>query len=125
LHARRSRAAPWPSHNLRYSNAGKLAVCDFGLARKYGDPIKPYTTNVVTLYYRCPELLLGAKTYSTALDMWSVGCIMAEIVAGDYFFEGKPRMSSCTACAVCGVGVGACVASRLNQNNNACGRRDV
>ena len=46
---------------------GKLSVCDFGLARKFGDPVKNFTTNVVTLYYRCPELLLGAKTYSTGV----------------------------------------------------------
>jgi cell division cycle 2-like protein len=43
-------------------------VCDFGLARKFGDPVKNFTTNVVTLYYRCPELLLGAKTYSTGVS---------------------------------------------------------
>lgn len=48
-------------------------MCDFGLARKYGKPIKPYTHNVVTLFYRPPELMLGAREYSTELDMWSVG----------------------------------------------------
>jgi cell division cycle 2-like protein len=72
-----------------YNNCGKLAVCDMGLARKYGHPIKPFTTNVVTLYYRPPELLLGAKVYSTAVDMWSIGCIFAELLSGDYFFEGR------------------------------------
>jgi len=56
-----------------YNNSGKLAVCDMGLARKYGNPVRPFTTNVITLYYRPPELLLGAKIYSTAVDMWSVG----------------------------------------------------
>ncbi|CAM9923254.1 unnamed protein product, partial [Choristocarpus tenellus] len=45
--------------NLLYNHKGKLAVCDFGLARKYEDPIRPYTFKVVTMWYRCPELLLG------------------------------------------------------------------
>ena len=55
--------------NLLYNSAGKLAVCDFGLARKYEEPIRAYTPTVVTLYYRSPELLLGAQTYSTGVDM--------------------------------------------------------
>ena len=78
--------------NILYNSRGKLAVCDFGLARKYGSPIRPYTTNVVTLYYRSPELLMGAKTYSTAVDMWSVGCIFAELLTGHYFFEGTSEV---------------------------------
>lgn len=46
-----------------------MKICDFGMARFYGDPIKPYTPLVITRWYRPPELLLGAKTYSTAVDM--------------------------------------------------------
>ncbi|KAL2903377.1 Cyclin-dependent kinase G-2 [Bienertia sinuspersici] len=49
-----------------------MKICDFGLARQYGSPLKPYTHLVVTLCYRSPELLLGAKEYSTAIDMWSL-----------------------------------------------------
>ncbi|OQS06792.1 cyclin-dependent kinase, partial [Thraustotheca clavata] len=67
------------SSNLLY-DGGILKVCDFGMARKYGSPIRNYTLLVVTLWYRAPELLLGASTYSTAVDMWSVGCIFAEII---------------------------------------------
>jgi serine/threonine protein kinase len=48
---------------------GELKICDFGLARQYGSPLKPYTHMVVTLWYRCPELLFGVKTYSTAVDV--------------------------------------------------------
>ncbi len=70
------------SSNLLYSNKGVLMVCDFGLARKYGEPIAPYTHEVVTLWYRAPELLLGSRTYSTPIDMWSVGCIFAEMILG-------------------------------------------
>lgn len=45
--------------NILYSNRGELKVCDFGLARQFGSPLRPYTHNVVTLWYRAPELLLG------------------------------------------------------------------
>lgn len=49
---------------------GVLKICDFGLARQYGSPLKDYTVPVVTLYYRSIELLLGATAYSTPVDMW-------------------------------------------------------
>eukprot|EP00752_Nemacystus_decipiens_P003660 g3374.t1 len=78
--------------NLLYNHQGKLAVCDFGLARKYEDPIRPYTTPVVTQWYRCPELLLGEKTYSTGVDTWSVGTIFGEIVLGTPMFQGKTEI---------------------------------
>ncbi|XP_058093921.1 cyclin-dependent kinase G-2-like isoform X2 [Magnolia sinica] len=75
--------------NLLMNNRGELKICDFGLARQYGSPLKPYTPLVVTLWYRAPELLLGAKEYSTAIDMWSLGCIMAELLAKEPLFNGK------------------------------------
>ncbi|PKA54792.1 Cyclin-dependent kinase G-2 [Apostasia shenzhenica] len=75
--------------NLLLNNRGELKICDFGLARQYGSPLKPYTHLVVTLWYRSPELLLGAKEYSTAIDMWSLGCIMAELLAKEPLFNGK------------------------------------
>ncbi|KAJ1696571.1 hypothetical protein LUZ63_005083 [Rhynchospora breviuscula] len=75
--------------NLLLNNRGELKICDFGLARQYGSPLKPYTPLVVTLWYRAPELLLGAKEYSTAIDMWSVGCIMAELLAKEPLFNGQ------------------------------------
>ncbi|KAL0905287.1 hypothetical protein M5K25_023696 [Dendrobium thyrsiflorum] len=75
--------------NLLLNNRGELKICDFGLARQYGSPLKPYTHLVVTLWYRAPELLLGTKQYSTAIDMWSLGCIMAEFLAKEPLFNGK------------------------------------
>ncbi|KAF5741148.1 cyclin-dependent kinase G-2 [Tripterygium wilfordii] len=75
--------------NLLLNNRGELKICDFGLSRQYGSPLKPYTHLVVTLWYRAPELLLGAKQYSTAIDMWSLGCIMAELLAKEPLFNGK------------------------------------
>ncbi|KAK9934430.1 hypothetical protein M0R45_021575 [Rubus argutus] len=75
--------------NLLLNNRGELKICDFGLARQYGSPLKPYTHLVVTLWYRAPELLLGAREYSTAIDMWSLGCIMAELLSKEPLFNGK------------------------------------
>jgi len=82
--------------NLLYSNSGKLTICDFGLARKYESPIRAYTHMVVTLWYRPPELLLGAKKYSTAVDMWGVGCIFAELITRKPLFPGKGEVDQLT-----------------------------
>jgi cell division cycle 2-like protein len=78
--------------NLLYNNQGILKVADFGLAREYGSPLKPYTNMVVTLWYRAPELLLGAKTYTTAIDMWSVGCIFAELLTKEPLLPGRSEL---------------------------------
>eukprot|EP00301_Raphidiophrys_heterophryoidea_P005901 c12427_g3_i1.p2 GENE.c12427_g3_i1~~c12427_g3_i1.p2 ORF type:complete len:287 (-),score=66.51 c12427_g3_i1:121-981(-) len=78
--------------NLLMNNQGELKVCDFGLARKYGSPKRPYTDLVVTLWYRAPELLLGTLSYSTAVDMWSVGCIFAEFLLRKPLFPAKTEL---------------------------------
>ncbi|KDN44386.1 Pkinase-domain-containing protein [Tilletiaria anomala UBC 951] len=77
--------------NLLMSNRGQLKVADFGLARMYGDPLEKdgMTSLVVTLWYRAPELLLGAREYDTAIDMWSVGCIFAELLTKEPLFMAK------------------------------------
>ncbi|KAI0307974.1 Pkinase-domain-containing protein [Multifurca ochricompacta] len=77
--------------NLLMNNRGTIKVADFGLARRYGDPVGVggMTQLVVTLWYRAPEILLGAKTYSTAVDMWSVGCIFAELLLKEPLFQAK------------------------------------
>lgn len=75
--------------NLLLNNRGQLKVADFGLARKFGDPLGEMTQLVVTLWYRSPELLLGAKEYDTAVDLWSVGCIFAELLQNDPLFPGR------------------------------------
>lgn len=74
--------------NLLYNNKGCLKVADFGLTRKYESPAIPMTQCVVTLWYRAPELLLGATTYGPELDMWSVGCIFAEFILREPLFCG-------------------------------------
>lgn len=79
--------------NLLLSHKGILKVGDFGLAREYGSPLKPYTSIVVTLWYRAPELLLCVKEYSTPIDVWSVGCIFAELLLMNALFPGKAEVA--------------------------------
>ncbi|XP_017121978.1 serine/threonine-protein kinase PITSLRE isoform X1 [Drosophila elegans] len=78
--------------NLLLSHKGILKVGDFGLAREYGSPIKKYTSLVVTLWYRAPELLLCSPVYSTPIDVWSVGCIFAEFLQMLPLFPGKSEI---------------------------------
>eukprot|EP00708_Paratrimastix_pyriformis_P003057 GAFH01001823.1.p1 GENE.GAFH01001823.1~~GAFH01001823.1.p1 ORF type:complete len:393 (-),score=98.96 GAFH01001823.1:237-1391(-) len=75
--------------NLLYNNHGYLKLADFGLARFFDDPIKPYSPKVVTLWYRAPELLLGASEYTTAVDMWAIGCIFAEFILRAPLFPAR------------------------------------
>jgi len=77
-------------HNLLISADGtQLKLADFGLARLSGLPNGPYTHEVVTLWYRAPELLLGTQRYSASVDVWSVGCIFAEMATGHPLFPGR------------------------------------
>ena len=78
--------------NVLVNNKGELKICDFGLARQYSDPLRPYTHMVVTLWYRAPELLLGQRLYSTGVDVWSLGCIMGELLCKDPLFQGKTEI---------------------------------
>merc|ERR1712150_154785 len=73
--------------NLLLDANGILKIGDFGLAKGYGSPNREMTSQVVTPWYKAPELLLGAKHYSTSIDIWSMGCIMAEIVKRRPFFQ--------------------------------------
>ena len=66
-----------------------MKVTDFGLARKIFNPRRPYTTKVVTLPYRAPELLLGQTEYDDRVDIWSIGCIFAEILTKRIFFPSN------------------------------------
>jgi cell division cycle 2-like protein len=75
--------------NLLLNNRGVLKIADFGMARYFGDPPPKMTQLVVTLWYRAPELLLGAERYGTAVDMWSVGCIFGELLTREPLLQGK------------------------------------
>lgn len=75
--------------NLLINMGGELKLADFGLARAFGIPVRNYTHEVVTLWYRAPDVLMGSSKYSTSVDMWSVGCIFAEMVNGRPLFPGS------------------------------------
>ena len=69
-----------------------IKIADFGLARAFQVPMHTYTHEVVTLWYRAPEILLGEAHYSPAVDMWSVGCIFAELARGRVLFRGDSEI---------------------------------
>ncbi|KNB42046.1 CDK protein kinase [Blastocystis sp. subtype 4] len=73
--------------NLLINRDGELKLGDFGLARASGIPVKKYTSEVVTLWYRSPDILLGNRDYNTSVDMWSCGCIFAGMVMREELFQ--------------------------------------
>lgn len=91
--------------NLLIDNHGQLQIADFGLARPYYDPglawstngwkggVVNYTDMVVTRWYRPPELLAGQRNYGPPIDMWGVGCILAEMVIGRPIFKGASEIN--------------------------------
>lgn len=70
--------------NILLDRKGKVQIADFGLARMLSpnNPNKMYTTRVVTLWFRAPELLIGFKNYGFSVDIWSMACVFAELVTG-------------------------------------------
>ena len=78
--------------NLLVNAKGALKIADFGLARVFSLPIKKYTHEVVTLWYRAPEILLGQEVYSPPVDIWSVGVIFAEMVLKKPLFPGDSEI---------------------------------
>ncbi|GAA5834238.1 hypothetical protein JCM3766R1_004497 [Sporobolomyces carnicolor] len=79
-------------NNLLISADGVLKIADFGLAREYADESAKMTCQVVTRWYRPPELLLGARSYSTGVDTWAAGCIFAELMLRVPFMAGESDM---------------------------------
>jgi len=77
-----------PQNLLINKEALELKLADFGLARAFGIPVRSYTHEVVTLWYRAPDVLMGSRKYSTPVDLWSVGCIFGEMSSGRPLFPG-------------------------------------
>jgi len=78
--------------NLLIDNEGHIKLADFGLGRGFDFPLRAYTHEVVTLWYRAPEILLGSKVYSFPVDVWSLGCIFAELVTLKPLFPGDSEI---------------------------------
>lgn len=81
-----------PSNFLLGRN-GQLRLADFGLAKIYGSPDRELSHQACTLWYRAPELLFGARSYGTGADIWSCGCVFAELLARKPFFQGHNELS--------------------------------
>ena len=81
-----------PQNLLVTDNNRTIKLADFGLGRSFCIPVGKYTHEVVTLWYRAPEILLGTRCYSTPVDIWSVGCIMLEMIKGRPVFCGESEI---------------------------------
>ena len=79
--------------NLLINSKGQLKIADWGLARSWNSEMKRLTNCVITLWYRPPELLLGALEYAPKIDMWSVGCIIAEMFRRSGFLKGENEVT--------------------------------
>uniref|UniRef100_A0A3P8WDP0 mitogen-activated protein kinase n=1 Tax=Cynoglossus semilaevis TaxID=244447 RepID=A0A3P8WDP0_CYNSE len=88
IHSRKILHRDLKPQNLLISYLGELKLADFGLARSKSIPSQTFSADVVTLWYRPPDVLLGSTEYSTALDMWGAGCIFIEMLQGAPAFPG-------------------------------------
>jgi len=91
-HQRRVLHRDLKPQNLLIDKNGCIKIADFGLARAFGVPVRVYTHEVVTLWYRAPEVLLGSQKYSCPIDMWSMGTIFAEMVNKKPLFQGDSEI---------------------------------
>lgn len=80
--------------NLLVDSNLQLKIADFGLARAFNLPIRKYTHEVITLWYRAPEILLGSEIYSIPVDLWSVWCVVAEVASGGPLFAGDSEIDT-------------------------------
>ncbi|ORE00148.1 CDK1 [Hepatospora eriocheir] len=80
-------------HNILINYDMKLKLADFGLSRSISIPMRAYSLEIVTLWYRPPEILLGTEYYDASIDVWSLACIMYEIYTTEVLFKGDSEIS--------------------------------
>jgi serine/threonine protein kinase len=80
--------------NLLIHPVDGVKICDFGLARTFSRPVGQYTPEVISLWYRGPEILLGCAQYGPEVDIWSAGCIFAEMSTGYPTFPGDSELGT-------------------------------
>lgn len=78
--------------NLLITSDLDVKIADFGLSKVYGLPMDSFTHEVVTLWYRAPEVLLGNDNYDASIDTWSIGCIVAEMIQKRPLFIGDSEI---------------------------------
>lgn len=91
-HRRRVLHRDLKPQNLLINGKGIIKIADFGLGRAFGIPVRVYTHEVVTLWYRAPEVLLGSTRYSCPVDIWSIACIFAEMASRKPLFQGDSEI---------------------------------
>ncbi|XP_037927527.1 cyclin-dependent kinase 1-like [Teleopsis dalmanni] len=91
-HCRRVLHRDLKPQNLLIDKKGVIKVADFGLGRSIGVPVRIYTHEIVTLWYRAPEVLLGSPRYACPVDIWSIGCIFAEMATRKPLFQGDSEI---------------------------------
>ncbi|KAK0423353.1 hypothetical protein QR680_008099 [Steinernema hermaphroditum] len=91
-HQRRVLHRDLKPQNILVGDDGVVKLADFGLARAIGVPVRAYTHEIVTLWYRAPEVLLGVNKYSMAVDIWSMGCIFAQMATKKPLFPGDSEI---------------------------------
>jgi len=93
-HANRVLHRDLKPQNLLIDSKLRLKIADFGLARAYSVPVPKYTHEVITVWYRPLEILLGSQLYSVPVDIWSTGCIIAEMATGNPLFSGDSEIDT-------------------------------
>ncbi|KAK4876827.1 hypothetical protein RN001_009333 [Aquatica leii] len=91
-HQRRVLHRDLKPQNLLINKEGLIKVADFGLGRAFGVPVRAFTHEVVTLWYRAPEILLGSSRYSCPIDIWSLACIFSEMATKRPLFQGDSEI---------------------------------
>ncbi|KAF5269888.1 hypothetical protein FQR65_LT05686 [Abscondita terminalis] len=91
-HQRRVLHRDLKPQNLLINKDGLIKLADFGLGRSFGVPVRAFTHEVVTLWYRAPEILLGSARYSCPVDVWSLACIFSEMATNKPLFQGDSEI---------------------------------